>query len=65
MTRQKAVLMMLEIVKECQENSGDEKGCRTCIFGCGKNCLVSGGNDIPTDWLINDKIYELLAEKEE
>ena len=65
MTKQKAVLMMLEIVKECQENSADEKGCRTCIFGCGNSCLASDGNTIPTDWLINDKIYELLAGKAE
>ena len=64
MTRQKSVLMMLQIVAECQENSQDGKGCRYCAFGCGPHCLVSDGNNIPTDWLINDKIHELVKEKD-
>ena len=46
MTKQKAVLMMLQIVAECQENSQD-------------------GNNIPTDWLINERVYEVAKEHKE
>ena len=62
MNRQKAILMMLQIVAECQDNGAEDRGCRTCAFGCGSRCLAADGNAIPTDWLINDKVYELLKE---
>lgn len=65
MTKQKAVLMMLQIVAECQENSQDGKGCRYCAFGSGTRCLVSDGNNIPTDWLINERVYEVVKEHKE
>lgn len=59
MNRAEAIKMTLQIVSECEahgtENGG---GCRECPFGCGCNCLVSAGNDIPSTWLINKKIYE-------
>ena len=58
MTKTKALEMMLKIVKTCQKQSEEAKGCRSCPFGCGANCLASNGNGIPSDWLISEKVYE-------
>ena len=58
MTKTDALLMMLQIIQECRAHTTDNGGCRECALGCGPNCLVSAGNDIPTDWLITHKVYE-------
>lgn len=57
MTKTDGLLMMLQITQECREHT-DNGGCRECALGCGPNCLISAGNDIPTDWLITHKVYE-------
>ena len=61
MTKIKAVMMILEIVNECLNNEQNGQ-CRDCVFGNKNTCLVSGGNDIPTQWEINDKMRDLLKE---
>lgn len=59
MTRAEAIKMTLQIIFECETHSTKNGGtCRKCPFGCGGQCLVSDGNDIPSTWLINKKIYE-------
>ena len=61
MTKTDALLMMLQMVQECRTHS-DDGGCRHCPFGCGKHCLASDGNDIPSSWLVTEKVYEWMAE---
>lgn len=59
MTRAEAIKLMLQVISECEKYGSEYGGgCRECPFGCGKSCLVSDGNDIPSTWLINKKIYE-------
>ena len=59
MTRAEAIKMTLQIVSECEAHDSESGGgCRKCPFVCGNKCLVSDGNDIPSTWLINKKIYE-------
>lgn len=61
MTKAKALKMMLQMVEECEKHGGDNGGgCRECVFGYGVHCLASDGNDIPSSWLINEKIYEWM-----
>lgn len=60
MTKQKALLMMMEIVAECSEHSNEGNSCTECPFGSGVNCLLSAGNDIPTDWRINETVRRWL-----
>ena len=62
MTKQKAVLMTLEIIAECKEHNPENDSCNGCPLGKGGRCLVSGGNDLPTDWNINYVLNELLKE---
>lgn len=61
MTKQKALMMMLEIINECQTSGGS---CRNCAFSSGPNCMASAGNDVPENWHINDKVYEWTRGKE-
>ena len=63
MTRTNALRMMLEIVEECKTHGNENGGCRDCAFGCGSDCLVANGSDIPSDWLINEKVCEWTQRK--
>lgn len=59
MTRAEAIRMLLTIADECEKHGSDNGGgCRECPFGCGVHCLATDGNDIPSTWSINKKIYE-------
>lgn len=62
MTKAKALKIMLQISEECAKHvpTNGGSGCRDCAFGYGNRCLASGGNDIPSTWLINEKIYEWM-----
>lgn len=52
MNSSKAFEMALRIVNTCKKN---EDNCKNCPFNI-KGCIVSGGNDIPSLWLINEII---------
>ena len=60
MTKVEALMKVLEIIKECESHSSDGDSCSQCAFGCGSSCLLSGGNEIPTDWRINTKVDEWM-----
>ena len=64
MTKQKALMIMLAVIDECQKHNDTQWNCQECVFGKASRCLVSGGNDIPTDWLVNEKICEWMGEEE-
>ena len=54
MKRSEAILYMLQIVATCNAQTRDGNGCTTCPFGNGPHCLASAGQDIPSDWRIED-----------
>ena len=61
MTKQKAVLLALKIIDECNMHSEENGSCRGCPFSMnGASCMVSEGNDIPHNWNIKDKLRELI-----
>lgn len=60
MTKLKATLLALKIIKECDKHSEENGSCRECPFGINGTCLVSGGNDIPHEWQIKEKLNELI-----
>lgn len=57
MTREKALIMALTIVDICK-TYGNEDRCRQCPFNI-KGCIVTDGNNIPTDWRTSDVITAL------
>lgn len=62
MTREKALIIALKIVNTCKKY-GNEDRCRQCPFNI-KGCIVSGGNEIPTDWRTSDVVTTIeLGEK--
>lgn len=54
MTREKALIMALKIVDTCK-TYGNQDRCLQCPFNI-KGCIVSSGNDIPTDWRTSDVV---------
>lgn len=60
MTKLKAVTLALKIVNECQKHETDGGSCRECPFGENGQCMVSAGNDIPTNWNAVDKLREVF-----
>ncbi len=56
MTKLEAIRIMLEIVTECDKQSGEGGSCKNCPFGRGNSCMASEGNDIPAYWHIKDMI---------
>ena len=64
MKKTKAILMMLEIVNECETMGAENGACKECVFGTNEGrCLVSNGNDIPSDWEVNKKVREWMGGK--
>lgn len=62
MTRSDAVLMMLQIISECNKHTEDGTSCHGCPFGKGPECMASGGGEIPTEWRIAEVIDTTLNE---
>lgn len=52
MNSNKALEMALRIVNTCKKN---EDNCTQCPFNI-KGCIVSDGNDIPTQWQVSEII---------
>ena len=62
MNSNKALEMALRIVNTCKKN---EDKCTQCPFNI-MGCIVSGGNDIPSLWEINEIISKgIRATKEQ
>lgn len=57
MTREKALLIALKIVDTCKKHGGQDR-CTQCPFNA-KGCIVTDGNNIPTDWKASNLICEL------
>ena len=57
MTREKALMMALKIVNTCKKY-GNEDRCKQCPFNI-KGCIVTDGNNIPSDWRASDVITAL------
>jgi len=52
MNNNKALEMALRIVNTCKKN---EDNCTQCPFNI-YGCIVSSGNEIPTEWVVQDII---------
>ena len=63
MTREKALMLALKIVDICK-TYGNEDRCRQCPFNV-KGCIVTDGNNIPTDWRASDIITALEISRKE
>ena len=57
MTREKALMMALKIVDICK-HYGNEDRCTQCPFNIG-GCIVTDGNNIPSDWRASDAIMSI------
>lgn len=57
MTREKALIMALKIVDTCRRY-GNEERCTQCPFNI-KGCIVTDGNNIPTDWKAGELIKSI------
>lgn len=61
MTQTDAILLGLQIMKECQEHGEEAGSCYACPFGKRNGtCLLSDGNSIPKDWNLGKEIYKLV-----
>lgn len=60
MTREKALMMALKIVNICKKQ-GNEDRCRQCPFNI-KGCIVTDGNNIPSDWRAGEIITDIETE---
>jgi len=58
MTRERSLINALEIIETCRIHS-DEDRCSQCPY-CINGCIVTDGNNIPTEWRAADivKIME-------
>ena len=62
MTRNNAVLTALTIVQTCEESQNDYNGsCGNCPFRSSVGCIVTNGDNIPTDWQINELMDKLIT----
>ncbi len=57
MTREKALIMALKISDTCRRY-GNEERCTQCPFNI-KGCIVTDGNNIPTDWKAGELIKSI------
>ena len=57
MTREKALMMALKIVNICK-TYGNEGRCKQCPFNI-KGCIITDGNNIPSDWRAGEIITAL------
>ena len=57
MTKEKALIMALKIVDICRKY-GNEDRCLDCPFNV-KGCMVTDGNNIPTDWRSSELIKSI------
>lgn len=57
MTREKALIMALKIVDICK-TYGNEERCLDCPFNI-SGCIVTDGNNIPTDWRSSELIKSI------
>lgn len=58
MTREKALMQALKIVDTCKKY-GNEDRCKQCPFNIKGGCIVSDGNNIPTDWRASEIVTAL------
>lgn len=63
MTREKALILALKIVDVCKTYGGEDR-CTQCPFNV-KGCMVTDGNNIPTDWRASEliKFIEIQGRK--
>ena len=57
MTREKALILALKIVDTCR-TCGNEEICTQCPFNI-NGCIVTDGNNIPTDWRASELIKSI------
>ena len=61
MTREKALMLALKIVDVCKRYGNKDRCCQ-CPFNI-KGCIVTDGNNIPSDWAAGEVITALQIEK--
>lgn len=54
--------MALKIVDTCKKY-GNEDRCKQCPFNI-KGCIVTDGNNIPTDWRASDIVTAIEIERD-
>lgn len=54
MTKEKGLILALKIVDTCRKY-GNEDRCTQCPFNI-SGCIVTDGNNIPTDWKASEII---------
>lgn len=57
MTREKALILALKIVDACKTYGGEDR-CTQCPFNV-KGCIVTDGDNIPTDWRASELINSI------
>ena len=57
MTKEKALILALKIVNTCRKY-GNEDRCTQCPFNV-NGCIVTDGNNIPTDWKASELIKSI------
>lgn len=57
MTREKALMMALKIASICKKYANEDR-CTQCPFNI-KGCIVTDGNNIPSDWRAGEVIKSL------
>lgn len=57
MTKEKALIMALKIVNTCRKY-GNVDRCSDCPFNV-NGCMVTDGNNIPTDWRSSELIKSI------
>lgn len=60
MTKEKALLMALEIIDQCKTN---EDQCLLCPFNF-RGCIVGNGGDVPTYWHAREVVSEAVRAAE-
>lgn len=64
MNRYKAAKLALKIISTCVKYGEQQDRCLDCPFNA-NGCMVTDGNNIPTDWRIADVIRDMKAYKKE
>ena len=57
MTKEKALILALKIVDVCKTYCGEDR-CLQCPFNI-KGCIVTDGNNIPSDWRASELIKSI------
>lgn len=50
MNKERALITALEIIDTCR-TYGNEERCIQCPFNMAGDCILTDGNNIPTDWI--------------